>query len=104
MRNHGTIQRRTLSASGQSDRFCLWDTFESGGLAVGLGGTIVFGSVIDDASVHLGNGDRRAGVGQPFFSTLLLRHHFEVASAPRLHPEGSVPSRLSTPKKFRIRF
>jgi len=39
----------TLHATGQ-------DTFESGGLAVGPGGTIVFGSVIDDASVHLGNG------------------------------------------------
>ena len=39
----------TLQATGQ-------DTFESGGLAVSATNTIVFGSVIPDASVHLGNG------------------------------------------------
>ena len=46
----GTAPRDlTLQATGQ-------DTFESGGLAVSATNTIVFGSVIPDASVHLGNG------------------------------------------------
>jgi hypothetical protein len=46
----GTAPRDlTLQANGQ-------DTFESGGLGVSTAGTIVFGSVVADSSVHLGNG------------------------------------------------
>jgi hypothetical protein len=46
----GTAPRDlTLQATGQ-------DTTESGGLAVGSGGTMLFGSVIADGSVYLGNG------------------------------------------------
>jgi PEP-CTERM motif len=46
----GTAPRDlTLQATGQDD-------FESGGLGVSATGTIVFGSVIPDGSVHLGNG------------------------------------------------
>ncbi len=46
----GTAPRDlTLQATGQ-------ETTESGGLAAGSGGTILFGSVIADGSVYLGNG------------------------------------------------
>jgi hypothetical protein len=51
----GTAPRDlTLQATGQ-------DSFESGGLGVSASGTIVFGSVIADSAVHLGNGVTNQG-------------------------------------------
>jgi len=54
----GTAPRDlTLQATGQ-------DTTESGGLAVGSGGVMLFGSVIGDGSVYLGNGvSNQSGTG-----------------------------------------
>ena len=51
----GTAPRDlTLQATGQ-------DTFESGGLGVSAIGALVFGSVIADGLVHLGNGVTNQG-------------------------------------------